>query len=229
MYSPCVTGVHKGLLCTQVADVTNFLLQHFNLMYAYNAMASYFARDNVALLGFSKVRSNGGLGLKVFLNPARSSCACNSPHATVLALFTRYDCRALRYVEASLLWITSRTTRSPQQPPCHKSSPSIAFVSTLPQVTTTTILTRYFSPGLRGLTRHLAVRDAAVPELRQPAVWARAGLPGLPGVPLLALRASAVHERRRMPFDSPLLRSHSAVVRVLGSCVWTQDMQGLLV
>jgi len=48
--------VCEGLLCTQLADVTSFLLQHFNLMYAYNAMASYFARDNVALLGFSKVR-----------------------------------------------------------------------------------------------------------------------------------------------------------------------------
>jgi hypothetical protein len=30
-------------------------LQHYNLMYAYSAMASYFARDNVALLGFAKV------------------------------------------------------------------------------------------------------------------------------------------------------------------------------
>jgi ferritin heavy chain len=28
---------------------------HFNLMYAYNAMASYYARDNVALLGFAKL------------------------------------------------------------------------------------------------------------------------------------------------------------------------------
>lgn len=32
-----------------------YCLQHFNLMYAYNAMASYYARDNVALLGFAKV------------------------------------------------------------------------------------------------------------------------------------------------------------------------------
>ena len=30
-------------------------MQHYNLMYAYSAMASYFARDNVALLGFAKV------------------------------------------------------------------------------------------------------------------------------------------------------------------------------
>lgn len=28
---------------------------HFNLFYAYNAMASYYARDNVALLGFGKL------------------------------------------------------------------------------------------------------------------------------------------------------------------------------
>jgi ferritin heavy chain len=28
---------------------------HFNLFYAYNAMASYYARDNVALLGFAKL------------------------------------------------------------------------------------------------------------------------------------------------------------------------------
>mmetsp|Transcript_7768 Transcript_7768/g.22978 ORF Transcript_7768/g.22978 Transcript_7768/m.22978 type:complete len:285 (-) Transcript_7768:420-1274(-) len=28
---------------------------HFNLFYAYNAMSSYFARDNVALLGFGKM------------------------------------------------------------------------------------------------------------------------------------------------------------------------------
>ncbi len=30
-------------------------------MYAYSAMASYFARDNVALLGFSKVRMRADL------------------------------------------------------------------------------------------------------------------------------------------------------------------------
>lgn len=33
------------------------VLQHYNLMYAYSAMASYFARDNVALLGFAKVNT----------------------------------------------------------------------------------------------------------------------------------------------------------------------------
>lgn len=75
MYSPCFTGVHKGLLCTQVADVTRFPAQHFNLMYAYNAMASYFARDNVALLGFSKVRL---FILRLQLASCNNACAVYS-------------------------------------------------------------------------------------------------------------------------------------------------------
>jgi ferritin heavy chain len=41
------TAIEKG--------INEQINTHYNLMYAYSAMASYFARDNVALLGFAKV------------------------------------------------------------------------------------------------------------------------------------------------------------------------------
>jgi hypothetical protein len=61
--------------CTDAVAV--FVLQHYNLMYAYSAMASYFARDNVALLGFAKVNT---LAYLVYYtahsNDHCQACAC---------------------------------------------------------------------------------------------------------------------------------------------------------
>ena len=45
-------------------------------MYAYSAMASYFARDNVALLGFAKVMAAAASSLCVHI--ARMSMLSNS-------------------------------------------------------------------------------------------------------------------------------------------------------
>jgi hypothetical protein len=48
--------LHQQFLLSEAPFLSlDCVVQHYNLMYAYSAMASYFARDNVALLGFAKV------------------------------------------------------------------------------------------------------------------------------------------------------------------------------